>query len=51
LTPERTPFLPILSLAVAASALTAAPAAAPAADADGALPDVGPVPNDKPAIQ
>jgi penicillin-insensitive murein endopeptidase len=35
----------------AASALTTAPAAAPAADADGALPDVGPVPNDKPAIQ
>jgi len=35
----------------AASALTAAPVAEPAADPDEALPDVGPVPNDKPAIQ
>ncbi|EJZ16763.1 penicillin-insensitive murein endopeptidase, partial [Rhizobium sp. Pop5] len=35
----------------AASALTAAPAAEPAADAEGALPNLGPVPNDKPAMQ
>ena len=35
----------------AASALTAAPAAEPATDTDGALPDVGPVPTDKPAMQ
>jgi penicillin-insensitive murein endopeptidase len=35
----------------AASALTAAPAAAPVADTGGALPSVGPVPNDKPAVQ
>ncbi|NNH84905.1 penicillin-insensitive murein endopeptidase [Rhizobium laguerreae] len=35
----------------AASALAAAPAAASADGTDGALPDVGPVPNDKPAIQ
>ncbi len=35
----------------AASALTAAPAAAPAVDTGSALPHVGPVPNDKPAVQ
>ncbi|MBX4929442.1 penicillin-insensitive murein endopeptidase [Rhizobium binae] len=35
----------------AATAFTAAPAAAPTADDDEALPDVGPVPNDKPTIQ
>lgn len=35
----------------AASAFAAAPAAASADDSDDALPDVGPVPNDKPALQ
>ncbi|GAA3056285.1 penicillin-insensitive murein endopeptidase [Rhizobium viscosum] len=35
----------------AASALTAAPAAAPPVDTGSALPSVGPVPNDKPMVQ
>lgn len=35
----------------AASALTAAPAAAPPVDTGSALPSVGPVPNDKPVVQ
>ncbi|MBB3311469.1 penicillin-insensitive murein endopeptidase [Rhizobium sp. BK196] len=35
----------------AASALTAAPAAAPPVDTGSALPSLGPVPNDKPVVQ
>jgi penicillin-insensitive murein endopeptidase len=37
--------------ASAASALTAAPAAAPVASSDDVLPDLGPVPEDKPTVQ